>query len=194
MKELPELVMVDAKAWREWLDEHETDPDGVWLRLTKKGFTTPTSLTYEEAVLEALCSGWIDGQARRCDHRSSWQRFTPRRARSRWSAKNVARVEMLTGEGRMRPRGDAEVAHARADGRWDEAYAGAATIAPSEELLAALSASPEGSSVFDTLTGSSRYAVIYRSSVPRTPAGRARAASRLVGGLERGEIPHATQQ
>lgn len=192
MKELPELLTLDAAGWRAWLDAHENEPDGVWLRLTKKGFTEPTSLTYEQAVFEALCSGWIDGQARGCDDRSSWQRFTPRRPRSRWSAKNVGRIELLAQEGRMRPRGEGEVELARDDGRWDEAYAGAATIEASPELVDALAANPEGSAVFDTLTGSSRYAVIYRSSTPRTPAGRQRAAARLVGGLERGEIPHAT--
>lgn len=190
MKELPELLMANAEAWRAWLDVHEDDPDGVWLRLTKKGFTEPTSLTYEAALLEALCSGWIDGQARGCDERSSWQRFTPRRPRSRWSAKNVARVAQLTEEERMRGRGAEEVTRAKVDGRWDEAYAGAATIAPAQELLDALAASPRGSAAFDTLTGSSRYAVIYRSSTPRTAAGREKAAARLVAGLERGEWPH----
>ena len=190
MKELPELLTVDADAWRAWLDAHEGDPDGVWLRLTKKGFTEPTSLTYEAALLEALCSGWIDGQARRCDDRSSWQRFTPRRPRSRWSAKNVARVEQLVDEGRMRVRGADEVTRAQADGRWDEAYAGAATIQPGQELLDALAGNPGGSAIFATLGGSSRYAVIYRSSTPRTAAGRERAAARLVARLERGEWPH----
>ncbi len=190
MKELPELLVADAETWRAWLDDHEGDPDGVWLRLTKKGFTDPTSLTYEAALLEALCSGWIDGQARGCDERSSWQRFTPRRPRSRWSVKNVARVEQLVEAGRMRARGVEEVTRARADGRWDEAYAGAATIQPGQELLEALAVNPRGAAVFGTLGGNNRYAVIYRSSTPRTSAGRERAAARLVAALERGELPH----
>lgn len=190
VKELPELVLPTLADWRAWLDAHEAEPDGVWLRLAKKGFSSPTAITYEPAVLEALCSGWIDGQARRCDERSSWQRFTPRRPRSAWSALNVTRAGRLADEGRMRPRGAAEVQRARDDGRWDAAYAGAATIQPTPELLAALAASPEASAVFATLTGNNRFAVLYRTSTPRTPQGRARAVERLVAALARGEVPY----
>lgn len=192
MKELPELVLSHVGSWREWLDEHEHDEDGVWLRLAKKGFDEPTTITYPTALWEALCSGWIDGQGRRCDERSSWQRFTPRRARSRWSARNVGYVQRLTEEGRMRPRGLAEVTRAQADGRWDSAYDGAATIQPGPELLAALAANPDGAAVFQTLTGTNRYAVLYRTATPQTAAGRERAAARLVSALARGELPYPT--
>ncbi|MFC6286873.1 YdeI family protein [Nocardioides sp. GCM10027113] len=115
--ELHELLVADAAEWRVWLEQHHADTPGVWLVLHKKGGSV-TALTYEDAVLEALCFGWVDGQNRRRDEGSTFQRFTPRRARSTWSASNVARVERLEAEGRMRPAGRAAVEAAKADGRW----------------------------------------------------------------------------
>jgi len=84
--ESDELLLPDVAAWRAWLDEHEHDDDGVWLVLAKKNRPAPTALTYDQALDEALCSGWIDGQAKSRDADTSWRRFTPRRARSIWSA------------------------------------------------------------------------------------------------------------
>ncbi len=126
--ELPELTVADTSAWRAWLAEHHDDPNGVWLVLAKKGTTTPTSLTYEQALDEALCHGWIDGQIRRRDESTFRQRFTPRRARSAWSRRNVGHVQRLSAEGRMHPAGVAHVERAKADGRWVTAYAGQASI------------------------------------------------------------------
>ena len=113
-----ELLVADVAAWRAWLRDHHTGADGVWLVLAKKGTSEPTSVSYEQALEEALAHGWIDGQSRRRDERTYRQRFTPRRKRSTWSASNVLRVERLTAEGRMQPAGIAEVERARADGRW----------------------------------------------------------------------------
>ena len=118
---MEELAFADAAAWREWLAEHHGRPEGAWIVLAKKGTTEPTTLTYEQALQEALCFGWIDSQGRGRDAATHLQRFTPRRARSPWSRSNVARVERLTAEGRMQPAGLAEVERARADGRWDPA-------------------------------------------------------------------------
>ncbi|GAA4283313.1 hypothetical protein GCM10022261_08440 [Brevibacterium daeguense] len=115
------LLLTDAEAWRAWLDEHEQTSDGVWLTIAKKGCTEATSLAYVQAVEEALCSGWIDGHTKKIDHATYKQRFTPRRKRSTWAASNIARVARLTEEGRMRPRGLAEVERAKADGRWEAA-------------------------------------------------------------------------
>ncbi len=119
--ELPELLCEDAAAWSAWLQQHATDATGIWLVLAKKGVTAPTTLTYPEAVDEAVCHGWIDGQARSRDARTYSQRFTPRRAHSNWSPSNVARVVRLEREGRMRVAGLREVERAKADGRWDRA-------------------------------------------------------------------------
>ena len=118
---LPELLLPDAPAWRIWLHAHH-DEAGVWLVLAKKGTTEPTTLTYDEALDEALCHGWIDGQVRRRDDRTYRQRFTPRRPRSAWSAGNVARVQRLLADGRMHPAGLAAVERAQEDGRWDHAH------------------------------------------------------------------------
>src|SRR5438105_15111887 len=103
--ELQELLVVDAAAWRAWLEHHHADADGVWLVLAKKGFAEPTSLTYGAALEEALCFGWIDGQAGRRDEQTYRQRFTHRRRRSGWSQRNVDKAERLLAEGRMQPAG-----------------------------------------------------------------------------------------
>jgi hypothetical protein len=97
--ELPELLVPDAYAWREWLGGHLDQSSGVWLVLAKKGTSEPTSLTYEQALEEALCHGWIDGQVGRRDEATYRQRFTPRRRRSAWSRRNVTIAEQLLAEG-----------------------------------------------------------------------------------------------
>ncbi len=114
--ELPELLVPDASAWREWLGANHSVSPGVWLILHKKGGSV-TGLTYAAALDEALCVGWIDGQARRRDEGSSFQRFTPRGPRSIWSVRNIGFIERLTAEGRMMPAGQAAVDAAKADGR-----------------------------------------------------------------------------
>lgn len=117
--ELPELTFPDSAAWRDWLADNHDRLDGAWVILAKKGTTQPTTLTYEQAVEEALCYGWIDGLTRRRDEGTYRQRYTPRRARSNWSQSNIERVERLVAEGRMRPAGLAAIEHAKANGRWD---------------------------------------------------------------------------
>ncbi|WP_206061631.1 YdeI/OmpD-associated family protein [Nonomuraea basaltis] len=118
------MIVADAAAWRGWLAGHHDTSAEVWLVLAKKGTTEPTSLTYEQALEEALCHGWIDGLTRRRDESTYLQRYTPRRSRSPWSQRNVARIERLLREGRMHPAGLAAVERAKADGRWDAAQAG----------------------------------------------------------------------
>jgi uncharacterized protein YdeI (YjbR/CyaY-like superfamily) len=116
--ELPELLLPAADAWRTWLDDHHEAQAGAWLVLAKKGTLEPTSLIFDEALEEALCHGWIDGQVRRRDDTTYLQRFTPRRPHSTWSTRNVAIADRLLAEGRMHPAGLAEVERAKADGRW----------------------------------------------------------------------------
>jgi len=185
--ELPALTVADAAAWRDWLGRHHESPDGVWLVIAKKGTTEPTSLTRDQALDEALCHGWIDGQARRRDESTYLQRFTPRRARSPWSKRNVGIVTRLATEGRMHPAGLAEVERAKGDGRWDVAYAGPATIQMPEELAAALTAEPRAKAMFDILTSQNRYAVLYRIASAKRPDTRARRIDQFVAMLSRGE-------
>jgi len=185
--EPPELIVVDAAAWRAWLSRHHGEQNGVWLVLAKKGTTEPTSLTYDEALIEALCHGWIDGQSRRRDEATYRQRFTPRRRRSQWSKRNVGIAERLLAEGKMHAAGIAEIERAKADGRWDAAYSGAATIEVPADLAAALDAEPRAKAFFAELTGQNRYAILYRVTTARRAQTRARRIEDIVAMLARGE-------
>jgi uncharacterized protein YdeI (YjbR/CyaY-like superfamily) len=185
--ELPELTVADGAAWRAWLCQHHGDPAGVWLVLAKKGTTVPTSLTYDEALEEALCQGWIDGQVRRRDEATYRQRFTPRRSRSTWSKRNVEIVERLSGEGRMLAAGEAAVAQAKADGRWSAAYPGAANIGVPPDLARALAAEPRAGAMFEALTSQNRYAVLYRVETAKRAETRAKRIEQYVDMLSRGE-------
>jgi uncharacterized protein YdeI (YjbR/CyaY-like superfamily) len=185
-----ELIVRDAAAWHAWLAEHHAEPDGVWLVLAKKGTAEPTSLGYNDALEEALCHGWIDGQVRRRDETTYKQRFTPRRARSPWSKRNVGIAERLAAEGRMHQAGHAEVERAKSDGRWDAAYAGPATIEVPEDLAGALAAEPKAQELFEQLTSQNRYAVLYRVTTAKRPETRARRIEQFVAMLARGETPY----
>jgi uncharacterized protein YdeI (YjbR/CyaY-like superfamily) len=162
----------------------------VWLKLAKQGTTHPTSLTYDEALEEALRYGWIDGQLRRADDTTYSRRFTPRRAGSAWSKRNVAIVERLIGEGRMHPAGLAEVERAQADGRWDAAYAGSNTIEVPADFAAALHADPRAQATFQKLSNQNRYSVLYRIQTAKRPETRSRRIGQFVEMLARGETIH----
>jgi uncharacterized protein YdeI (YjbR/CyaY-like superfamily) len=179
----PEFCVPDATAWRTWLDANEDTVDGVWLVLAKKGTTSPTSLTYAQALDEALCSGWIDGQARSRDEATYLQRFTPRRARSIWSARNVTYIARLEAEGRMRPRGRAEVERAKADGRWERAYPGPATAEMPDDLAAALATDPALAERFEALTKSQKWAILFPLMTAVKPETRARRLTKAVATL-----------
>ena len=185
--DLPELIVPDAAAWRRWLGEHHAQPEGVWLVLAKKGTTNPTSLTYDQALEDALCHGWIDGQAGRRDEVTYRQRFTPRRRRSVWSKRNTDRVERLLAEGRMHPAGIAEMERAKADGRWDAAYGGSADIEVPPDLVAALANTPNAQATFDALNSQNRYAILYRLQTAKRADTRARRLQQFVAMLARGE-------
>ena len=189
MIELPELLVPDAAAWRAWLVAHHATSPGVWLVLSKKGGTT-TALDYDLALDEALCFGWIDGQVRRRDDQTMLQRTTPRGPRSRWSRRNVEHVARLTEQGRMAPAGLAAVEAARADGRWEAAYAGPATAQPPEDLLAAIAAVPAAQAMYDVLTSQNRYALYHRLSAIKGAEARRRRIESFVQMLARGETPH----
>jgi uncharacterized protein YdeI (YjbR/CyaY-like superfamily) len=188
--ELPALTVADRDEWRAWLHEHHADLRGVWLTLAKKGAAAPTSLTYDEALEEALCQGWIDGQIRGGGASSYRQRFTPRTARSGWSKRNVATAERLIAEGRMQPSGLAAVERAKADGRWDAAYAGPASIEVPTDLAAALDANLAARAAFQGLNGRNRYAVLYRIETAKRAETRRRRIEQYVAMLARGETIH----
>ena len=183
-----DLIVRDAAAWRAWLGKHHADPAGVvWLVLAKKGTEKPTNLTYDQALEEALCHGWIDGQVRRRDETTYRQRFTPRRSRSSWSKRNTEIVGRLLAEGRMHAAGVAEVERAKADGRWDAAYAGPASIEVPHDLADALAAEPKAQAMFENLNSQNRYAVLFRVSSAKRAETRARKIEQFVAMLARGE-------
>ena len=183
----PELIVRDAAAWREWLHKFHTDPTGIWLTLAKKNVTEPTSLTYAQALDIALCYGWVDGQVTRRDDATFRQRWTPRRKRSLWSTRNVGIVARLIEEGLMHPAGLAEVERAKADGRWEAAYAGPATAEVPPDLVAAIAAEPKAASMFQILTSQNRYAILHRLGQTKRPETRARQLETYVAMLARGE-------
>jgi uncharacterized protein YdeI (YjbR/CyaY-like superfamily) len=186
--DLPVQAFPDQAALEEWLEaEHATAP-GLYVKIAKKGTGVP-SINWEQMVEVLLCFGWIDGRANRLDDRFYLQRVTPRRAKSVWSLKNVTTVERLIAEGRMRPAGLAAVEAARADGRWDRAYAGPATITVPEDLAAALAAAPAALAAFEGLGGSDRYAVLWRVHTAASPATRSRRIAALVESLAEGRGP-----
>lgn len=190
MDAIEDLVMTDAAAWRAWLAAAEEGIGAVWLVLAKKGTLEPTSLTYDEALQEALCHGWIDGQVRRRDEATFRQRFTRRRPRSSWSKRNVGLAERLIAEGRMQPRGLAEIERAKADGRWELAYAGPASIEVPDELAKGLARLPAAQATFEALSGQNRYAILYRIATAKRPETRTRRIEQFVAMLARGETVH----
>lgn len=185
-----DVLLPDVAAWRAYLDQHEREQTGVWLVLTKKGASGPTSITYDQALEEALCSGWIDGQRRSRDELTFKQRFSPRRRRSLWSQRNVGLVSSLIEAGRMRPCGQEEVDRAKEDGRWDRAYCGAASAVVPDNLQAALDASPEAQSAFNTLNASDRYTILHRVMTGSAATSRARIA-KIIETLEGSTTPKA---
>lgn len=187
--DLPVLAFADQAALEAWLEaEHLTAP-GLYVKIAKKG-SGVTSINWAQMVEALLCFGWIDGRANRLDDSFYLQRITPRRPKRVWSLKNVATVERLTTEGRLRPAGLAAVEAARADGRWERAYAGPATISVPDDLTAALDGVPEARAAFDALDGQNRYAVLWRVHTAATPATRAKRIAALAQMLAEGRRPH----
>jgi uncharacterized protein YdeI (YjbR/CyaY-like superfamily) len=184
--DLQELILADAEALRTWLLAHHATSPGVWLALTKKGGRR-TTLTWQQAVDEALCVGWIDGQARKRDDETSLLRFTPRGPRSSWSERNVGHVARLEMEGRMLPAGVAAVDAAKADGRWRAAYAPQSEAEMPAALVAAITANPAAQEMFEVLTKTNRYALIYRLGSVKRPETRERKIAEFVAMLARHE-------
>lgn len=187
--DLPLLTFPDAKAFEAWLADQAGTSAGAWLKFAKAGAPEAT-LSKTDAVDSALAYGWIDGRLGRIDEHYFKIRFTPRKARSAWSQLNRERVERLISLGRMTARGLAEVERAKADGRWDAAYAPQGRATPDADLLDALNAQPEARAFFDSLDAANRYAVIYRVQRAGGPEKRARKIAELVARLAAGRAFH----
>jgi uncharacterized protein YdeI (YjbR/CyaY-like superfamily) len=184
--DLPIIEFPDADAFEQWLERHADTTPGVWLKIAKRTAPT-TSVTHAEALTVAICFGWIDGQRRPLDVTHFLQRFTPRRPRSNWSKVNTAKAQALIAQKRMRPRGQAEVDAAKADGRWERAYSPQRTATIPEDFQAALDANPEARAFFATLKGQNRYAFLYRIQDAKRPETRARRIATFTAMLNRRE-------
>ncbi len=182
---LPTIAFASADAWAAWLHEHHAASEGLWLKLAKKG-TDVASVTYAEAVEVALTYGWIDGQARRHDEQHWLQRFTPRRARSKWSKVNRARATELIERGAMQPAGLREVERAKADGRWDAAYDAPSTATVPDDLQQELDRNEAARAFFATLDATNRYAILHRIQDAKRPETRVRRIETFVAMLAEG--------
>lgn len=177
------LAFKDAGAWRAWLDQQQAKSDGVWLRLYKKASNIP-SVTYAEALDEALCYGWIDGQKKSYDEVSFLQKFTPRRAKSMWSKRNIEHVQRLTEHGFMMPAGTAEVERAKEDGRWAAAYDAPSEMVVPAEFIAELKKHPIAEKFFATLNKTNTYAIAWRLQTAKTEETRKRRQDKIIALLD----------
>lgn len=176
-------------AFERWLRSNHARETEVWLRVYKKSSDVP-SITPAQALDVVLCWGWIDGVRKSFDEESFLQRYTPRRGRSIWSQINREHVARLTAAGRMTPSGQKRVDAAKADGRWEAAYApirSASMDTIPDDLRAAIEASPRARKIFRTLGRQNLFALAFRTNTMKTPAGRAKKIAALVAMLERGE-------
>jgi uncharacterized protein YdeI (YjbR/CyaY-like superfamily) len=186
---LPILAFADSAALERWLEAQPEGSAGLWIKFAKAG-SGLASVTKREAIDIALCHGWIDGQLDKYDAHHWLVRFTPRKARSKWSQVNRARATELLEAGRMRAGGLAQIEAAKADGRWEAAYAPPSKAEVPADLQAALDRSPEAAAFFATLTGANRYAILYRIGAVKRAETRARKIAEFVAMLERGETVH----
>ncbi len=182
-------TFANASAWAAWLAEHHATADGLWLRFFRKD-TGKQTFSHAEALEEALCWGWIDGQARPCDEQSWLQRFTPRRPRSAWSKRNRDYVARLEREGRMQPAGLAQVEAAKRDGRWDRAYDSPANAEVPADFLRALARHKGALAFFRTVNRANLFAIAYRLQTAKRPETRARRLAQLVQLMKDGRKIH----
>ena len=187
--ELPVLAFGSAGEFDAWLGEHHEGAPGVWLKIAKKGAPKPT-VSYAEAIEVALCHGWIDGQKRALDEHYWLQRFTARRPSSPWSKINREKATALIEAGRMKPAGMREVERARADGRWERAYAGQRTAAVPEDLARELERDDAARAFFESLDSANRYAIVWRIEQAKRPETRARRIEKFLAMLRAGEKLH----
>jgi uncharacterized protein YdeI (YjbR/CyaY-like superfamily) len=185
----PIELFESQETWSDWLDEHHSHSSGLWLQIAKKA-SGHTTVSYAEALDVAICYGWIDGLKRSLDDKFFLQRFTPRRAKSKWSQVNVAKATALIDAGLMQPAGLREIERAKADGRWDAAYPSYSTATVPDDLAAALDAQPEARSFFDSLNSTNRYAIIYRVHDAKRPDIRAARIAKFVQMCAAGERLH----
>ncbi len=191
MRMKAEYPIIECKSplkWRQWLASNHAKKDGVWLRFYKKA-SGVTSVHYAEALDHALCYGWIDGQVKKYDEQSYLQKFTPRRARSLWSKRNIEHVARLTSAGMMMPAGLAEVERAQADGRWGAAYDSPKNMEVPKDFVAAVRKNKKAFAFFNTLSKTTLFLISFRLHNAKKPETRARRFALFLSMMENGEKP-----
>jgi uncharacterized protein YdeI (YjbR/CyaY-like superfamily) len=178
--------------FRKWLTKNHDQSDRIWLLLAKKD-SGQSSVTYAEALDEALCFGWIDGQKKPHDDSAWLQGFSRRRPQSGWSKLNTQHADRLIAAGRMRPAGQAEIDAAKSDGRWTAAYDSPTTATIPEDFLAALRKNKKAQKFFESLNKSNRYAICYRLQTAKKPETKVKRIEAIVAMLARGEAFHPTK-
>jgi uncharacterized protein YdeI (YjbR/CyaY-like superfamily) len=185
----PIISFNSPQEWNEWLEQNHRNSNGVWLRIYKKDTGIPTT-THAQALEEALCFGWIDGQAKKYDEASYLQKFTPRRAKSIWSKRNVEYVAQLEKEGRMKPAGREQIEAAKADGRWDRAYDSPVNMTMPEDFLNELAKNERALAFFRTLNKTNTYAIGWRLQTAKKPETREKRMKMILEMLVREEKFH----
>ena len=188
-KDLRVLLFATQPDWRAWLEENHTQPGGLWLKHAKKS-SRKTSISYQEALEEALCFGWIDSQKQAYDEDYFLQKFTPRGSKSIWSKINVAKAEELIKSGKIQPAGLEAVSKAKQDGRWDAAYDSQSSSKIPEDFQAALNDNPKAKHFFETLNKASIYGFIWRIQTAKKPETRKARIEKFIEMLSRGEKLH----
>ena len=192
MREADSMQVLRFKSsanFRNWLEKNHARPDGIWLRIFKKD-SGEKSLTYAEALDQALCYGWIDGQTKPFDELSWLRKFTPRRSRSGWSKINTGHVERLTKAGAMRPAGLEAVEAAKSDGRWEAAYASSRNAVPPEDFLKELAKNKKAEAFFKTLNKANVYSIIYRLQTAKKQETRTKRMKMILAMMDQGKAFH----
>ena len=186
---LPQQAFRSARTFRAWLTKEHTSSKGLLLRIYKKD-SGIFSITYAQALDQALCFGWIDGQKLPSDDRSWLQKFTPRRPRSGWSRRNTEHAERLMRSGQMTPAGMREIQAAKADGRWASAYDSPAKASIPKEFIRELARNAPAKKFFSTLSKANLYAIAYRLQTAKRPETKVKRVRLIIDMLARGESFH----
>jgi uncharacterized protein YdeI (YjbR/CyaY-like superfamily) len=188
-KEMPVISFASLDEWRKWIAENHDKSNGVWLRFFKKDSGEKT-VTYSEALEEALCYGWIDGQVNKFDDQSYIQRFTPRRPKSIWSKRNTEKAERLIREGKMKKAGMEQVELAKADGRWQQAYDSSTNMKLPEDFLQELSKNKKAKTFFEGLNKTNQYAIAWRLQTAKKPETREKRLKEILAMMREGKKFH----
>lgn len=189
MSQYEVLAFKNSKSWRQWLLKSHSNTEGVWLRIYKKA-SDISSVSYAEALDDALCFGWIDGQKKKYDDVSYIQKFTPRRARSMWSKRNIEHIERLTNDKLMTSAGITEVEKAKADGRWEEAYDSPSNMMVPDDFITAVKADKKAFANYQLLKKSDLYSIGFKLQTAKKAEARERRFLSLLEKLHKGESLH----